>query len=241
MSKSGTKSTRIPFLYNQFVRFLKERKYKYRMKEGKNMRINIISPDAKSGWIIYKFGKSVYDQLIELGYDATLSDKYDPNADINHYFMPNNVGYSSYSKVDKHSSFMITHVDTALKLDQIKQLTDKGAIGVCMSLETRDRLIANGVRSNRICYINPAQDGQIKPRKISLGFTNMVHNDNRKRDDLIIDVCKQISPDIFRFVIMGAGWEPIIAEMNNMGFEVEYYPQFDKQKYNVLMTELDYY
>ena len=194
------------------------------------MRINIISPDAESGWIIHKFGKSVFDVLKEMGYDVSLSKEFDSGADINHYFMPNNVGYSKYSKVDNHTSFMITHVDTALKVNQIKELTDKGAIGVCMSLDTRNNLIRSGIRRDRICYINPAQDGQIKPRKIALGFTYMVHNDCRKRDDIIVDVCKEISPEFFRFVIMGKGWEEIVSQIREMGFEVEYYPEFDKQK-----------
>lgn len=232
---------RIPLYWNQLKRFFKEKKYRYHLKEKDNMKINIISPDAKSGWIIYKFGKSVYDQLIELGYEATLSDKFDPRADINHYFMPNNVGYSKTSKVDNHTTFMITHVDTALKLNQIKELTDAGAIGICMSLETRDKLIASGVKRNRICYINPAQDGQLKPRKVALGFTYMVHNDSRKRDDIILDVCKEIDPEVFRFVIMGAGWEKIIEGLKENGFEVEYYSQFDKAKYNELIPQLDYY
>lgn len=234
-------NSKFPRLWNQFRRFLKEKKYRYRYVERGKMKINIISPDEKSGWIIYKFGKSVYDQLVNLGYEATLSDSYDPSADINHYFAPNNVGYSKMSKVDKHSTFMITHVDTALKLDQIKDLTNKGAIGICMSLETHEKLIASGVRRNRLCYINPAQDGQLKPKKISLGFTYMVHNDCRKRDDILVDICREISPDIFRFIIMGAGWDNIIEKIKEMGFEVEYYSNFDKEKYNELMLRLDYY
>lgn len=241
MSKLKLIFSKIPFLWNQFKRQLKEKKYRYKMKEIENMKINIISPDAKSGWIIYKFGKSVYDELVKLGYDVTLSDSYDTNADINHYFMPNNVGYSKQSKVDKHTSFMITHVDTALKLEQIKEATDKGAIGICMSLETRNKLISSGVKRNKICYINPAQDGQLKPKKVALGFTYMVHNDSRKRDDIIVDVCKKINPELFRFVIMGAGWDNIIDNISKLGFEVEYYPQFDKLKYNELMPQLDYY
>lgn len=232
---------KFPFLWNQYRRYRKELKYKYRMKECENMKINIISPDEKSGWIIYKFGKSVYDQLIKLGFDATLSDKYDSNADINHYFNPNNVGYSKTTKVDNRTTFMVTHVDTMLKLEQIKELTEKGAIAVCMSLETRDKMIASGVKRNKVCYINPAQDGQVKPKKISLGFTYMVHNDCRKRDDIVVDICEHISPEVFKFVIMGAGWEEIISKIQQKGFEVEYYSEFDKQKYNELMPQLDYY
>lgn len=205
------------------------------------MKIHIIAPDAKSGWIVYKFGISVYDELKKMGYDVTTSNVFNPDADINHYFMLDNIGYNKYSKVDKHTSFMIAHVDSLLKLDQIKELTNKGAVGVCMSLDTMNQMIACGVRRDRICYINPAQDGMLIPKKITLGFTYKVHDDYRKRDDMVVDICKQVSPDYFKFVIMGAGWEKIVSEMEQLGFEVEYYSEFDKQKYNELMPNLDYY
>jgi len=241
MNGLGNTSRQLVFFWNQFKRYLKEKKYRYYMRNKSNMKINIISPDSKSGWIIYKFGISVFNQLQELGYEVSLSDKFDSLSDINHYFLPNNIGYSSMSKVDKHTTFMITHVDTILKLNQIKELTDKGAIGVCMSLETRDKLIASGVRRNRICYINPAQDGQLKPKKINLGFTYMVHNDSRKRDDIVLDICKEIDPEVFKFVIMGAGWDKIVEGIKDKGFEVDYYAEFDKTKYNELIPQLDYY
>lgn len=198
------------------------------------MKINVIY--CETGWIVYKFAENVYDELKKLGYDVTLSKEFDKTADINHYFIPN---YAPI--VDKNTTFMITHVDTARKIADIKEQTKKGGIGICMSLETRNRLIANGVQANRICYINPAQDGQIKPKKVSLGFTHRVYNDHRKRESMLIDICKKISPEIFRFVIMGSGWDNIILELNNMGFEVEYYPEFNKEKYNQLMINLDYY
>lgn len=227
------------FLWNQLMRHAKEKRYRYRIKENKHMVINIIT--AKSGWIIYKFGRTVTEELQRMGVEVRMTDSFDPNANINHYFAPNNIGYSSMSKVDCHTTFMITHVDTELKLDQIKKLTDKGAIGICMSLETRDKMVSSGIKRNRICYINPAQDGQILPKKINLGFTHRIYNDCRKRDDMVLDVCKEIDPDIFRFSIMGAGWDSIVSEMRDMGFEVEYFSEFDKAKYNELILSLDYY
>ncbi len=203
------------------------------------MVINIIT--AESEWIIYKFAKTVTDKLIELGFDARLSELFDPNADINHYFSPNNVGYSRSTRVDNHTTFMVTHVDTALKVDQIKELTERGALGICMSKETRDKLISYGVQGKRICYINPAQDGQILPKKTTLGFTHRLYSDCRKRDNMLVEICREIDPAVFRFAIMGAGWEKIVEEIEGMGFEVEYYSNFDKVKYNKLMLSLDYY
>lgn len=239
MGKLANLIGRFPFLWEQFLRFLKENKYRYKYKEKSHVKINIVSPNT--GWILNKFADCVCNELVKLGYDAVNSTEFDSSSDINHYFVPNNIGYSRLSKVDSHTSFMITHVDTALKLNQIKELTNKGAIGICMSKETKNRLIANGVRADRICYINPAQDGQIEPRKVVLGFTHRVYNDSRKRDDIILDVCKEIDPEVFSFKIMGDGWDSIVTKMKEMGFEVEYHPVFDKVKYNELILSLDYY
>lgn len=224
----------IPFYTRKLKRFFKYRKYKYKYKGNDHMRINIIYYEG--GWILYKFAKCVYDELIAMGYEATLTQKFDSNAEINHYFVPN---YAD--KIDDATTFMITHVDTMRKVEQIREQTRKGGTGICMSLDTRNKLISNGIAANKLCYINPAQDGQIKPRKVALGFTHRVYDDCRKRESIILDVCKEISPEIFRFVIMGAGWENIISEMIKMGFETEYYPEFDKTKYNKIMTEIDYY
>ena len=110
-----------------------------------------------------------------------------------------------------------------------------------MSKDTYNKLIASGVKRNKICYINPAQDGQIMPKKINLGFTHRTYNDNRKRESMILDICKEINPAVFRFSIMGSGWQDIVAKMTEMGFEVDYYDTFDKQKYNELILGLDYY
>ena len=224
-----------------FKKYLRDHRWMMIYREINDMRINIVYPENEEGWIIGKFAKKVYSELEKQGINVTLSSEYKSEADINHYFTPNLVGDSKETRVDKHTSFMITHVDSMKKLDRIKSLTDKGALGICMSLDTRNKLISSGIRRNRICYINPAQDSEIRPRKIKLGFTHRLYSDNRKKNDLILEVCRSISPDFFSFIIMGSGWDSIIYEMRSLGFEVDYYPDFDKEKYNALMPKLDYY
>ena len=124
------------------------------------MKINIIVSELETGWILNKFATSVCDVLLKMGYDARVSHEYDKSCDINHFFTPGDVGRNKYLKADKYCSFMITHVDTMAKANQIIELTNKvEALGICMSKETRDRLISYGAKPNRICYINPAQDG----------------------------------------------------------------------------------
>lgn len=226
---------KLVFFWKKVIRHFKYKKYKYRRRrEDDSMKINIIYYEG--GWILYKFAKCVYDELKGLGYEATLSKEFDKKADINHYFVPNFA-----DQIDEHTTFMITHVDTARKVEQIKAQTQKGGIGICMSLDTRNKLISFGVDPSKLCYINPAQDGQIRPKKVTLGFTHRVYNDSRKRESMILDICRKINPEIFKFVIMGAGWDDIVTELNCMGFETEYYPEFDKERYNKLFDKMDYY
>lgn len=221
-------------LYQKIAVFRKYSRYKYKMKEREQLKINIIS--NQDGWIMTKFPACMSEELHRLGVEASVSAEYDSSADINHSF------YLEYEgRMNAYTTFMITHVMKGRYLAYIKEKTAQGAIGICMSRATRDLLISYGIRPDRVCYINPAQDGQIHPRKIVLGFTHRRYKDHRKRETMLLDICKQVNPEVFRFVIMGAGWEDIIAELEQMGFEAEYYPEFDKEKYNELMPNLDYY
>lgn len=199
------------------------------------VKIHICSPT--DGWIIQKFGQCVYRELKLLGEDVSISAQFAPEADINHYFI------EEYCPqvVPNRTTFFVTHVDTVAKLERVRDVTNQGAIGVCMSKHTMNDMISSGVRRDRICYIHPAQDGMLKPKKITLGFTHKTHDDYRNRESMLIDVCKQIQPDAFRFIIMGSGWESIIDEIRCLGFEVEYYAAFDKVIYNELIPRLDYY
>ncbi len=226
----------IPGWIRSIFRYIKRKKYMYFPKEKKDMYVNIIIASEEKSWILGKFASCVFDELQRMGVKAVISDRFNSDADINHFFTPNIT-----DKADGNTTFMITHVDTALKLEQIKSAVSKGAVGICMSKETRDRLIANGVPANRVCYINPAQDGQIKPRKVLLGITHRVYKDNRKRETMLIDIFKQVNTELFKLVIMGAGWEEVISVLSKLGLEVEYYPEFDKEKYNELMVNLDFY
>lgn len=225
----------INLLYKlKYNRYFRSKKYLFKYKEESDLDINIVIEE--SGWILQKFAEQMRMELEKEGYKVKISDRFDSACTINHYFAPN-----SERKADKRTTFMITHVMKTSYLDWISRLTEKGAVGICMSRQTMQKLISYGIRHNRICYINPAQDGEIKPRKYRIGFTHRQYTDNRKRDTMILDVCKEINPEMFCFEIMGAGWDNNVAKMREMGFEVIYYPAFDRQKYINMMQNLDYY
>ncbi len=198
--------------------------------------IRLICED--NGWILNKFAVKMREKLLERGYDCSIDSVVDPNADINHHLI-----YATCQPVTScfHETFMITHIDSSNKLEFLKHQLKRAKLGICMSRETMDKLVVYGIPREKLCYINPAQDGVIKPKKYILGITHKTHEDHRKKENVLIDLCRELNPDYFSFKIMGSGWDDIVNSIRNMGFEVEYYSEFIYEKYIHLIPSLDYY
>ena len=73
------------------------------------------------------------------------------------------------------------------------------------------------------------------------GLMTNVYGDHRKREYFLPKLCEKISPKEFRFVIMGDGWKPIIDNITERGFKVEYYDSFNYDSYVNLVPGFDYY
>lgn len=197
--------------------------------------IHIICEDH--GWILQKFAKRMQDELHKRGYDCTIDDTVNPAAHINHH-----VSYGSCEPIlPLNETFMITHIDSYNKVELIKHQLKTALMGICMSRETMEKLTAYGVPREKLCYVNPAQDGIIKPKKYVLGITHRIYEDHRKKVDVLVDLCKALDPAFFSFKIMGTGWDSIVASIRDMGFHVNYYREFDYEEYTKLIPSLDYY
>ena len=199
-------------------------------------RVNIINYEGE-GWILSKFEKKLVENLQTMGVDAKSGSKIDDTADINHHIQAENV----MSHLNKYHTVMISHMDSQWKIKRLRKSTRAGAMGICMSKDTMNQLAILGIDRTRLCYINPAHDKVIAPKKYVLGITSRIYGDNRKKEAILIDVCKNLDPRFFKFKIMGAGWKDIVAEVRNMGFEVEYHDEFDYDEYVMLMPSLDYF
>ena len=190
-----------------------------------------------SGWIFQKFAEKMKAELHKQGYDCTIADTVDPMSEINHH-----VSYGSCSPIlPLNETFMITHIDSLNKVELLKHQLKIAQMGICMSRETLEKLTTYGIPREKLCYINPAQDGVIKPKKYILGITHRVYNDHRKKVNVLIDLCKELDPAYFSFKIMGSGWDDIVNFIIDMGFQVDYYSEFDYEKYIRLIPSLDYY
>lgn len=202
----------------------------------KNIRfINLICEDV--GWILEKFAIKMQEELKKQGYECSVSNITNPLADINHHII-----YDSWETIISYNdTLMITHIDSYNKLEMIKHQLKVAKMGICMSRETMERLAAYGVPREKLCYINPAQDDVIKPKKYVLGITSKTHDDHRKNENMLIQLCKALNPEYFAFKIMGSGWNSIVDTVREMGFQVEYHDTFDYEMYVQLMPSLDYY
>lgn len=214
--------------------------YRYKYTPEDRLRICIVY--RNDGWIFGKFARKLQEELVRLGQDAFLSEREDGSADINHH-----IEFARLNKFcdaeNRIRTMMITHVNCIKEIDLIKFQLQHGVTGICMSEETMNRLSVWGGARERLCYVNPAQDGEIKPRKTIVGITNRCYHgiDLRKRDDMLLDICAGLEPDYFQFKIMGSGWDEIVAGVRRQGFEVVYYPEFDREIYMELMPSLDYW
>jgi len=201
------------------------------------MRIRIVCYEDVNEWILGKFALKLREILSNLGETVDIDKVPDPSADINHHII-----YEQYNGHPSHNdTLMITHIDSAAKLRHLKSVIDKISMGICMSNDTMRTLKALGISKEKLCYINPAHDGDLTPKPIQIGFMSRWYADGRKRGHYLKRLINILDSKIFAFKIMGSGWDQLVEIMRIKGFNVEYYQNFDLMIYKRLMSEIDYY
>ena len=202
------------------------------------MRVRIVSYEDVNAWILGKIARRLNEELLKLGIQSDIGNAVDKQADINHHII-----YLNYeeSKASTNDTLMVTHIDSVKKLNMLKRQLAVAKVGVCMSKPTVDELVTSGIPADRLCYISPAHDGVIVPKKYNVGITTRVYPDGCKREDMLVSLSEKISPEDFRFTIMGAGWDNIVNGLRQKGFEVLYYTDFDYNEYVKLIPTLDYF
>ena len=202
------------------------------------MRVRIVSYEDVNAWILGKFARRLNEELLKLGIQSDIGNNVDKQADINHHII-----YLNYDELNATASdtLMVTHIDSVIKLNLLKKQLAVAKVGVCMSKSTVDELVTSGIPADRLCYISPAHDGVIVPKKYNVGITSRVYPDGCKREDMLVSLSEKISPEDFKFTIMGMGWDNIVDGLRKKGFEVLYYSDFDYNEYVKLIPSLDYY
>lgn len=205
------------------------------IEKKEKLSINIVCQDG--GWIFKKFADRMAEKLTYEDADVTVSPYIKNNVDINHH-----IPYAAYPPC-KNDTLMITHVDNLKKLEILKRQLAIAGMGICMSRDSMNKLVSFGVPRQKLCYVNPAHDNVIKPHKYLIGITHKCHDseDLRKRATALIDILQDIDSRYFSFFIMGPGWDSIVTSLKISGFEVDYYPEFIYDVYNLMMQKIDYF
>lgn len=207
----------------------------YQVNELKRkMKVNIVCQEQT--WIYKKFADKLLDyqtEEIEMMISTTTRD----DVDLNHHIPCLN--FKPYS----NDTLMIAHIDDDKKVQILKKQLEVASLGICMSKDTVNKLVGYGIPRKKLCYINPAHDAVIKPKKYTIGITHRCYDnyDLRKRTTAILDILEAVESKYFRFMIMGSGWDEIVEKMREKDFEVIYYNSFIYEKYVILMQEIDYY
>jgi hypothetical protein len=202
------------------------------------MRVRIVSYEDVNAWILGKFARKLNEELLKLGVQSDISNVPDPHADINHHII---YTYCKPGQPAHNDTVMITHVDEIHKANLLKKQLATAKAGICMSAATMNELIGIGLPADKLCYVSPAHDNVMKPRRISIGITSKVQPTGSKREDLIIRLAESLDHMLFEFVIMGSGWESVIDKLKKKGAHVTYYNQFDYDRYIQILPAFDYY
>jgi hypothetical protein len=200
------------------------------------MKVRIVCRTDQLDWILGKIARQLVRELEPL-VDVSLGPLPDDAAQINHH-----VWYDDYRGGGAPATIGITHIDSIRKLEMVRDQLESALAGICMSRQQMTDLIHAGLPRQKLCYVTPAHDGVITPRKIHVGITTRLYTpDPCKREWMLEELARQIQPSDFCFSIMGAGWEPIVAALRQRGFEVDYFAEFSLDRYRVLLPTFDYY
>jgi hypothetical protein len=201
------------------------------------MNVRIVCYEDLNKWILGKFALRLAENLKKMGVVVDIAKTPSARADINHHII-----YYNYDGAKTTlETVMVTHIDTPEKVDQLKQQLVLAEMGICMSNDTVQKLAAQGLPRRKLCFVNPAHDQVMKPRKTVIGITSKVQPSGCKREMLLAQLGQVIPPDDFKFMIMGTDWEPVIKILKQAGIEVQYCKQFDYKTYVKWMPAFDYY
>lgn len=201
------------------------------------MKVHIVCHGDISTWILGKFARKLDEHLTLQGVSVTLGQNVDHTADINHHI----VHYDLLAPSPSIQTQMVTHIDSIQKFKILEQQLSIAALGICMSDHTVRTLTMGGIQRSRLCYVDPAHDSNLSPRRRKVGIVTRVYDDGRKRESLLGRLSDYIDPAHFEFVVMGSGWEPQIDRLRKKNINVTYFVDFDYDEYVRLMPTLDYF
>ena len=219
-------------------------------EHGPALKARVIIDAGNRQWILGKFAERLVANLGSWNVAAELAEEPSAHVDINHWLFYGHA-WSFYFQQQRRkltkSTMLITHLDDPIKVRIVKEALDEVAdVGICVSRMTLEDLVTRKIARRALCYVTPAHDAAITPRRTWIGIASRAYPDGRKREHLLRDVASAIPLELFHFEIIGGGWESVIADLERAGATVTYYAGTDdhKQDYAYMLERLarcDYY
>lgn len=202
----------------------------------KKLHIHIVNYEqAFNNGILSKFARKMYDELEKTkGVEVTIGNVPEPEADVNHH-----VNYLPYRHSNTVNTLMVTHIWDGYKLDSLKESIKTADMGICMSTDTEEMLVAKGLPEEKLTTVLPAHDG--KPRRFQVvAILTNVYPDNCKREEMFTELVKTLDKNKWAFRIMGSGWHDILVPLVADGLQVDYFAEFDEADHQKILESSDY-
>lgn len=202
------------------------------------MRINIVNYEmGLNNGILTKFAGKLNEELLKLGVDSKIRQFPDCMADINHHI--NYLPYKHEQSPDSINTLMVTHIWEGYKLNALREGMKTADMGICMSSHLPKWLEGKKMDKNKLTYVLPAHDGQIRRHQIVAILTN-VYPDGCKRAEMFAELCKTLDYNQYAFRIMGSGWSEILVPLVAAGLQVDYFVDFDAEIHKKILETSDY-
>lgn len=200
--------------------------------------INIINYEQGfNNGILSKYANKLNEHLNKLGEESRVSNVPFKGAKVNYHI--NYLPYKHENSPESLNALMITHIFDNYKLDAVKKGMETADVGICMSQETKDKLIDRGLPANKLEVILPAHDSHPRRHQIVAILTN-VYPDGCKREQMFVDLVKTLDHNRWAFRIMGTGWHDILAPLVAEGLQVDYFAEFDYETHKQILDTSDY-
>ncbi|MDL1948428.1 glycosyltransferase family 4 protein [Acidobacteria bacterium ACD] len=176
------------------------------------------------------------EHLPEFGVEVDVGEAPAESVDVNHWLTYSEPWTSAFPAPGYYSrngppsrrakaTSLVTHIDDPLKLAALKESLDRAVdLGICMSTDTLGQLVRSGIDPSKLCYVLPAHDSAVAPRRLVVGITSRLYPDGRKREDLIVAMAAKVDLSEFEFRIFGRGWERVVPLLEGAGATVRYEP-----------------
>jgi hypothetical protein len=184
------------------------------------MKVDIIVDESNKGWIIEKMANRLNENLLLLGIDSSVTDKPSIQPDVIHWMHYLNV--PTDLKISAINTMLVTHVDEIDKLERLGFLIKMGVYPLFLS-EAHSLEISNLLKvEKKFQKILPGSDLAVF-NKIKFIINSNSYPDNRKNDDYLIKLSKDLNLEQTIFVFCGKRWEKVGNHLSDSGAEVYIY------------------